>query len=335
MKISPDMRAAIDAAVAAGRVTVVPPIEPKAAAARSVRGRSGLTLVHNGLDQAQTVPPVYSGRGRPPKGVTAPGGTLDQKKAIRAKSAVARVADMRRFKTTAVPTGEPGKVAPYDATGTLFPSRVALPGPGDQVLKDGRNNSKIGGVVLKGRLRGAPIYTLTLEERATCPRSCAVWRTCYGNGMQYAIRWQAGPELCASLAAEVAELCREHRQVLIRLHVLGDFPTVGYVHFWGVLLAAHPGLHVFGFTAWHQGTPIGDAVAALRRDEPGRFMIRHSGRDGPWGSFVVDFPLAESRIGEAIVCPEQADAMNGKPGRHCGNCALCWHSDTAIAFAGH
>ena len=48
----------------------------------------------------------------------------------------------------------------------------------ENVLKCGRNNSKIGGDVLVGRLRGARIFTLTLEERATCPRSCAMWRAC-------------------------------------------------------------------------------------------------------------------------------------------------------------
>ena len=36
-------------------------------------------------------------------------------------------------------------------------------------------NKKLGKVVKVGRLQGARIFTLTLEERATCPTTCAHW----------------------------------------------------------------------------------------------------------------------------------------------------------------
>ena len=60
---------------------------------------------------------------------------------------------------------------------TLFPTRVYEAGEVARVLKDGHQSRKIGKVIAKGRRRGWPIYTLTLEERATCPRRCAEWQT--------------------------------------------------------------------------------------------------------------------------------------------------------------
>jgi hypothetical protein len=68
-----------------------------------------------------------------------------------------------------------------------------------RVLKDGHQSRKIGKFVTKGKMRGFPIFTLTLEERATCPRSCLQWATCFGNNMQAAERIVAGPELEAAL----------------------------------------------------------------------------------------------------------------------------------------
>ena len=112
------------------------------------------------------------------------------------------VKDRRRFKDTPVPLGKP-TVAPADVEGTIFPTRVFEADGTEPVLKDGCNNSKIGGDVLVGRLEGAMILTLTLEERATCPRSCGHWRTCYGNQMQYARRWQPGKDLEDQLRAEL------------------------------------------------------------------------------------------------------------------------------------
>lgn len=257
------------------------------------------------------------------------------RKASTAERARSKVRDRRRFKTTPVPTGEAFKQAPADATGTMFPSRVQDVGEA-AVLKDGAMNSKIGGDVLVGRLEGAKIVTLTLEERATCPRSCDLWSRCYGNGMQYSVRWRHGPELIEKLAEEIADLCAEYERVLVRLHVLGDFWSVEYVQAWEALLDAHTKLHVFGFTAWGADTEIGREVAAVRAANPDRFMIRHSGRCAPWGSFTIDFPTERKQLGDAIVCPEQRAAMNGTDeGRHCGSCGVCWASDRPIVFVEH
>ena len=84
-------------------------------------------------------------------------------------------------------------------------------------------------VVKKGKFKGYVIFTLTLEERATCPRECYHWDNCYGNNMAFAHRIEHGPALEAKLGEEIAELCATYKGVIIRLHVLGDFYSVDYV----------------------------------------------------------------------------------------------------------
>ncbi len=264
-----------------------------------------------------------------------------ERKRASAEKKVAVVKDRRRHKTVPVPFGDYGNLASLEAVTearTIFPTRVFEPsGAGVEcVLKDGCNNSKIGGDVLLGRLKGAYICTLTLEERATCPTSCHHWTGCYGNSMQHARRWQAGEALEAQLREEVALACAANEKVLIRLHVLGDFYSRDYVCLWAELLDTHDNLFVFGFTAWDFDTEIGKAIATLRKTYPQRFMIRVSGRTGIWGSFTLPFPTTEKTIGDAIVCPEQLDAMEGSPrGTHCGSCAVCWSCDRPIAFIRH
>jgi len=256
------------------------------------------------------------------------------------------LADRRRFRTTPVPMGKPAVLVPAETSGTRFPERVVQPGAFGPALKDGANNSKIGGDVLVGRLRGAPIFTLTLEERATCPRACPLWRGCYGNNDQHSRRLRHGPRLEAQLREEVGDLCGRHGTILVRLHVLGDFYSWRYLCLWADLLDIHPGLHVFGFTAWGKETKICAGVARLRGVYPQRFAIRHSGTTGRWGSFTVDFPTTKKRIGDALLCPEQRyaglettearAAMAGTRGAiHCGNCAACWSSDVPVAFVEH
>jgi hypothetical protein len=262
------------------------------------------------------------------------------KAAARRRRAVAqgveRVRDRRRFRQNAVPDGTASVTVAADAEGTIFPTRVAEPTSAHRVLKDGTANAKIGGDVLVGWLRGARIFTLTLEERATCPRSCEHWRTCYGNAMPHPLRWRHGEALLQRIEAELAEATAAHRLVLVRLHVLGDFWSVAYVDFWRRMLERHGNLYLFGFTAWPPGTPIGDAVQRLRDWPRARAWLRHSGRSGEWGCFTVDFPTGRTRLGDAVVCPEQRDAMEGSPrGMHCGACGLCWKVSAPIVFVEH
>ncbi|WP_104019084.1 hypothetical protein [Roseovarius nitratireducens] len=351
--LSPDERAAIDEAVSAGRVEAVPekPTKerrgrepcPKVALRRKIvaqdtkRGKTPHQIAEAIGVKVQTVyNDIYAvGLSRGGR-KQSKGDVAALRKAGAAKAKSARAQDRRRFKTVPVPMGDPSTTVAADARRTLFPGRVFEPDPGEPLLKDGCNAAKIGGDVLVGWLKGARIYTLTLEERATCPRACAHWQSCYGNSMPHARRWRHGPALIAQLDQEIAALCNRHERILIRLHVLGDFWSVEYVEFWSRALERHPNLFVFGFTAHKQGTEIGDYIAAVRGRHPDRFWMRHSDVTGPWGTFTVDFPTAQKRIGDAVVCPEQRDGMEGSPrGTHCGNCGVCWASPVPIAFVTH
>jgi hypothetical protein len=57
------------------------------------------------------------------------------------------------------------------------------------VLVSGHSNVKIGRDVRKGKLfRNYWIFSLSFEERATCPSNCHHWTECYGNAMPFAKR---------------------------------------------------------------------------------------------------------------------------------------------------
>lgn len=227
-----------------------------------------------------------------------------------------------------------GALHPAYRTGrTIFGSRVFDPDEVQRVLKDGSQSRKIGKFVAKGKRRGWPIFTLTLEERATCPRSCQAWAFCYGNNMQAAERIVAGPALEAALWSELLALQFAHPGgFMVRLHVLGDFYSLEYVRFWTSALEAFPALHVFGFTARLPGTPMGDLLWSLAEQNWDRFAIRFSGLDshekashlqGDSGSDTPD-------SAKSIPCPAQTEATDC-----CATCALCWQSTRSISFARH
>src|SRR5260221_4939880 len=116
---------------------------------------------------------------------------------------------------------------------TIFPGQVRSPTASPSVLMPGANSAKLGAVVSKGAWRGFPIYSLTLEERSTCPRSCHNWSTCYGSGMPWAWRVRHGIALDVALHRELGVLQARHPGgFAVRLHQLGDFPSVRYVERW-------------------------------------------------------------------------------------------------------
>jgi len=210
----------------------------------------------------------------------------------------------------------------------LFPVSPVADAP--RLLIGGHNNRKIGKVVFKGAWRGFPIYTLTLPERTTCPRSCPHWLDCYGNAMPFARRHEPGPLLEDVLAVEVMQTAARHPEgVVVRLHVLGDFYSVPYVELWGRMLARFPALHAWGYTAYRADADavaereIGRALADLRARFPGRFRIRVSGEE----TVVVE---RKEDAGEALVCPAELSEKAG-----CGTCAWCWERDETIAFIRH
>lgn len=202
---------------------------------------------------------------------------------------------------------------------TVYRHRVVDVRSGIDLLKRGAENAKLGARVTKGPWAEMPIYSLTLEERATCPASCHMLATCYGNALGYSARYRHGPTLEARIRQEVNHLSRRHpRGFVVRLHVLGDFYSFDYVHaVWAPLLRAHPQLHVWGYTAWPEDSRIGVALRALPWHQ---FAIRFSSPDrGPQRAVVLSG--AKEAIGKKnlIVCPVETGKTNS-----CGSCGLCW-----------
>lgn len=212
---------------------------------------------------------------------------------------------------------------------TVFPGQVKPAAMMVRLLKSGEHSRKLGATVTKGQWKGFPIYSLTLEERDTCPRTCAEWATCYGNNMNWATRILDDGTLTRRLWGELASLNAEHPEgFVVRLHVLGDFYSVEYVDFWRQALADFPALNVFGFTARYAPDPIGIALMQLVGTEIGRFAVRFSGQMqlGGMASEVVD----TSDQASGVVCPAESD-----PDRCCANCALCFNSHNSISFLRH
>jgi hypothetical protein len=214
---------------------------------------------------------------------------------------------------------------------TLYAARVAAPGRGI-LFKSGQHSRKIGGAVVKGRWAGMPIYTLTLEERATCPRDCAHWATCFGNKMNWSTRWRHGAALEAYIKNDIAALARQHpRGFVVRLHVLGDFYSVEYVRLWAGLIDAHPALRVFGYTARDPvGDPIGVHLDTLSRTRWDRFALRFSNRWMADRSALTLFKPGGVPAAQGVICPAQTGRTDC-----CGTCALCWQATKNIFFQVH
>lgn len=223
---------------------------------------------------------------------------------------------------------------------TIFPGNVASTASSQRFLVSGVNNSKIGKAVEKGAWAGMPIFTLTLEERKTCPRSCESWLSCYGNAQQWPKRWDhTDPDFLPALAAEVITLGRANpKGFVVRLHVLGDFYSAEYVLFWAELLAKVPSLHVYGYTARHlfdgdrESAKIAECIGVLTDHMWNRFAIRTSSSEDVAFSRAIVVE-EDPNLPDVIVCPAQTGATEC-----CGSCGLCWSPnarDKTIAFLRH
>lgn len=222
---------------------------------------------------------------------------------------------------------------------SIFPSSVYDAGQRDRILINGINNAKIGKRVTKGPWAGFPIYTFALEERATCPRSCVVWRACYGNSLPVATRFRFNAGFLMSLEEELvqaAERRRNRNGFVVRAHVLGDFPSLEYVNHWRLWLELVPQLHVFGYTAHPRRSDIGSAVLEMNERFAGRWAFRSSvdpdATASDWQTAAI-WTADEMVWRDGIICP----AETGKTAT-CGTCALCWSpnaKDKRILFLGH
>lgn len=221
----------------------------------------------------------------------------------------------------------------FHANSKVRDGKTALRDPaGEVVIKSGSYSGKLGGLVTKGWWKGFPIYTLKLEERATCPRSCRQWLSCYGNNMPFAHRYRHGPDLEAAICREVRDLARKHRRgFVIRLHDLGDFYSLGYVNLWIDMLRLYPALHIFGYTARQEfeTDQISRAIDRAQRAWWPRFAIRWSDGDRQVRSTIAIEKVSDCPS-DAIICP----AQTGKTQR-CGSCGLCWTTERRIAFIQH
>lgn len=248
---------------------------------------------------------------------------------------------------------------------TLYLNKVksVADGMGDteRVVKES-SNSKLSKEISRSPWKGARIYTVTLEERKTCSSACGHWADCYGNNMRNATRYTADDALVEQMEKDLAhwqartDKTNEKREKLglgpvpfvVRLHVLGDFYSVDYVIQWAKWFGMFPSLRVWGYTHWHPGTEIGDAVLTLREGLGGldsrngaRFCIRFSDHaEHGAGAIAADNPVAAdlALAGKAFVCPEQTQSKTRSEGPnaiHCGNCALCWQSDKHVIFQTH
>lgn len=219
---------------------------------------------------------------------------------------------------------------------TLFPSTVVDPGvDGKDVLVSGKNNRKLGERIIKGAWAGMPIYHVTLEERSTCPTTCANWSTCYGNSMHMARRHKHGPELIERIGRELDALFLKHDRIAVRLHTLGDFYSVEYVGAWRSWLLQYPGLHLLGFTARSLvDSDIGEAIGELNEQFENRCFIRWSSAEPGPATAVTIFRKPDGPVvPEGIVCPAQTGQTEC-----CGTCGLCWAPaawDRSIAFVAH
>lgn len=221
---------------------------------------------------------------------------------------------------------------------TLFPSRIREAGPDELPLKRGNNSRKLGSKCVKGDWIGKPIYTLTLEERGTCPMSCHHLHDCYGNKMHWAWRYVINASLLERIEAQVKALSEKNpKGFIVRLHVLGDFATLSYTKFWLRLIDENPALHVFGFTAHQRHTAIGALIEA-ESAKWDRFRMRFSDNPEPKRATAVIYPEPylvppRGRVDAGLVCPVESDDTEA-----CGTCGLCWSSamrDTRILFIAH
>jgi len=215
---------------------------------------------------------------------------------------------------------------------TKFPKSVRA--PNEHILVSGHSNIKIGKIVRKGAFRGYWIYTLSLEERKTCPSSCQHWQSCYGNNMPFAKRVDHThkdflPLLAKAIAVRCATATKRGSGILVRLHALGDFYSPAYIHFWGALLAEFPNLSIYGYTARLSGTPMGWMINEMNKDFPKRSMIRFSNGKGKRMN-TASIGSVASKPAHAFVCPEQTGKTLG-----CDTCGLCWGTNKTVAFLEH
>ena len=203
----------------------------------------------------------------------------------------------------------------------------SLRDPKEGLLKKGSSNKKLGFKITAKQWTGKRLYSLTLEERTTCPTTCHHWNDCYGNNMPFAHRfkWQ---NIDLFLERDIESLMQKHKEgIVIRLHVLGDFYSVEYVNFWEEMLFKYPKLCIFGYTA-REHDSIGKAISLLNMRYSERCVIRSSRNEEPNSPWR--YAAEESFEGKSFDCPEQTGTL-----KNCASCGLCWITNKTVRFQTH
>lgn len=223
------------------------------------------------------------------------------------------------MKQTAQSTSANSSKAPL--SGTRFGKSIKPPKEG--MIKSGKQNAKLGGTVTVKMWQGMPIYSLTLEERATCPKTCDQWDNCYGNNMPFAHRYDhTHADFYRFLAEDLDRLARKHPQgFVMRLHVLGDFFDAEYVAFWVNCLRRIPQLRIYGYTHHKSTSALGQLIRGVNNEFPDRFRVRISDN---WrltfSANVVPVDVRPENLNKSqLLCPEQTGKTES-----CATCGLCW-----------
>ncbi len=165
------------------------------------------------------------------------------------------------------------------------------------------------------------MFTMSLTERATCPRDCKQWASCFANNSYGLHRIDhTHPEFMAKLSDEIDAMAILYRHgFVIRPHVVGEFYSTEYAQFWMDKVEQHKNLHIFGFTHRHRDSEIGRIIA--KGNENPRIWIRFSDQGGDMSANVG---------GEGFQCPEQTGKTES-----CLTCGACWSTTKAVSFIQH
>ena len=201
--------------------------------------------------------------------------------------------------------------------------------PNNNMLKRGKQNVKLGDKVAVKMWKGMTIYSLTLEERATCPPECEQWDNCYGDNMPFGHRFDHTQNNFNYLLEEqLTKLNEKHSEgLVIRLHILGDFFSSNYARQWERWLRQFVNLRVFGYTHHRQETEIGSVLAGMNRLWRDRWRIRFS--DDLNTEFSAHVASDTTTTG-GIMCPEQIGKTDS-----CATCGYCWTSEKPVVFIEH
>ncbi len=201
-------------------------------------------------------------------------------------------------------------------------------------LKSVEHNGKVGKgkkIIRMSRWKGMPMFSLTLEERQTCPSSCFHWDDCYGNTMFYANR-QSVKDITLRIFNQLVELEKKYpKGFVIRLHILGDFFSYEYVKFWEECLETFPMLTVFGYSARigkDNDEDIFEALKDLRYKYLDRWFVRFSTNKTGRGKLI--YAADENFKGKGFGCPEMTGMTES-----CLTCMACLTTKKTVIFPTH